>query len=451
MCVASKGGSPLIYVLFIVLLFLSLINFFISKFNVLYPSVVVCSVFTLSSFVYLLNYSSWNVPLDSSTCCFIVSALTLFSVSTVIGGSFKLSEYITARCLCRYRYKDLMSFEVSKKTVHMMCFICICTVISYFRHQYLLSLSLGNTAGIAGMIHSIRSVVQSDADAFRLSHLLNVGLVFTRASGFISLFLIINNYINKDRSSIGLYLIQLCFVLTLILSTGRGGFIVLFTSIIYDVYILHRLKNDSNINIKIIKFSIIGIFLFFVIFRLLGYLSGNSKILSLWDAISIYAGSSILCLNDLLVNGWHSAAYWGQNTFRGLFNILRMFGGNFASVSNHAEMAYWGNYGSNVYTSFYTYLLDFDIYGVLFLQLVLGLLSGFYWGKYTDKNKCSLFLLIVYGRFWGYTFVYYSIAERFFSELWALNTFVEIFFYILIIKFLFNKQNFVTKGNDFIR
>jgi oligosaccharide repeat unit polymerase len=407
------------------------------------------AVFTGSSFMLALN-SSWNYQISFGTYMFITSAVVIFSLGAIIGKSFQ-NEIRTKKTLAEHsnhRYNsawdEVSRFTISGLAMFLISFLCMLVTGFYLLHQYRLSLTLGNTSGIMGVVGAIRSVVQTNQDVFQLSMLLNIGISFTRAAGFICEFLIIVNLFNKQKKIYKYIIPLICLLLNTILATGRGALISIVTAGIFDIYIIRRLKGDRSINRKIIKYIVIGFLLFTAAFRVLGTLTGKSAILSAWDTISIYTGSSVLCLDSLLKNGWELSAFFGRHTFTGIYNILRSLGFSLPYLSNHAEMVRWSHFSSNVYTSFYPYLLDFGVMATLVLQVVISIIFGMVWNKY-NKGKCSYLLLITFGRFWGSALVYYSIAERLGSSYLALNAFTEIFFYILLIR-LFLKRVKSTSG-----
>lgn len=411
--------------------FLFVINYILSGKKILFPSVIVSAMFTLSSLFAALN-SKWGIQIQAKTYMILLVAIMIFSIGCLI-GNIKLIVFGS-----KWRHKESflnvtkIIIPVDKAVV--VAAICMIVSLVYFRHQLELSYAYGNTRGINGMIGTLRNAMVQDADVARLGILLNLGISFTKAAGIISLYIIIFSIIKKKKCKFITVLPLLCLIINIIISTGRGALIMVVTSAIYDVYALFYLKNDRKINHKIIKYGVILVVAFVFAFRVLGTLTGKSEALDFWDTLSIYIGSPIVCIDHVIQEGIGVTTQFGYNTFKGIYNMLSRFIGNMGLISNHDEKFRWASYSSNIYTALYPYLIDFGILGMIVIQFVLGVVNGAFWRKYTSSSTISDFILIIYGRFFGGALVYYSIAERFFSNYLALNAIAELVFYIVILR-----------------
>lgn len=428
--------------LLIILLILAT-NYLVSNRNIFFPSVIVSAVFFISVLLVVLNQSQWDYKVSFQTVCFISCALILFSIGVYVGNRVgRLARYKKSTS-----YLDKNSFGIEISGFNMICLsaISILITISYGLHQYKLAESLGNTRGLGGVIETIRSQVLINPDVFQLGIVLNVGIVFVRALGFVCLFMVVSSILYGKRGILK-YLIPIaCLVINILFATGRSAFITMVVSCLFFIYIVQKRREVLRFNKKMIRYTAIGVIVFFVIFRLAGVLTGKSAILSLWDTVSIYAGSSVVCLDNFLLEMAEiieNNSLFGIKTFKGIYNLLNKLGGDFPQGSNHAEFVFWGDgkYASNVYTAFYPYLQDFGVLCTLFMQVLIGFLFGVVWKRYNSKNA-SLFLTITYGVFFGTPLAFYSIAENLFTSNLALNVFVEVFFYILFIRFVLHKKS----------
>lgn len=432
------------WLLLATLLAITLGAYFLNSGVFLHPGVIASAVFSMSAFFLCLN-PQWQIMISFKTYVFIVCGVFLFVVGCQVGGIINLPiKLLKNDCVDRISLFNMPRIAEKKKILWLVDLICIGVVLLYFRNQYQVSVSLGNRNGISGMISTLRSVVQTDTDAFQLGILLNTGLAFCRAAGNICLFLLIDSIATRKGKKRYFLIPIACLFSSVILSTGRGAFIGIVTAIVYDIYIVQKIRTGKEINRKMIKYAFVGFILFFVVFRLLGTLTGKSSVLSFWDTLSIYVGSSIGCLDNFLNGTWQLSTPFASSTFRGIYNIFHMLGFPAPAASNHAEMFRWQQYSSNVYTSFYPYLLDFGVPLTLVIQILLGLLCGLLWKKYVSREN-SFFLVINYGHLWGGSLVYFSIAERLCSNMLALNVFVEVFFTLILIRLLCKKTD--IKGN----
>lgn len=425
------------FLLFIALLGLTYFNLIQTNYQLLSPSVVVSGMFMFSSLILLLNGNDWGFVISAYTGLFIVFSLSLFSLGAFYGTH--LVAHSIQRASTRMGRAGVWlsdngnDIDIPKYGMLAINIICLIATIGYIKHQSDLALALGNTRGVWGIVDAIRTQVVSyhDESITNLGHVMNTGLAFTRAAGTVSFFLLAVNFSNRKKYL--KYAVPIaCFIINTIFSTGRAGFIGMAVMVMYNIFIVRRMRNGlPNANKKIIKYVLVGACVTLLVFRLLGNLTGKSAILSVWQTISIYIGSPLLCLDTVLTNGWSTSAFFGQYSFRGLYNIFGMLGFTVPDLILHEEMIRWGNYASNIYTSYYPYIRDFGLSVALLLQVVIGFLSGYIWKRYIS-GKSGWFTYVTFGRFWGTAFVYYVIAERLTSTFLALNVFVEILFYFVI-------------------
>ena len=422
------------WLLFVILFLFTLRSFLSNGKLILHPAVLPAIMFTLSSLLLALN-PEWKYEISLGTIVYIVFALLSFSFGIKIGVPQK-----TGRSNPIVLEGIIIKDEVNPKLMFLVSAICVFVTYKYAQNQYAASVMLGNNLGWAGVILTLRGALNYDTDVFQLSTSLNLGISFTRAISYTSLFLLISSLINKTGKW-KLYVVPiLCMFANIILATGRGGFINVIATIIFDIYIICRLKGVKNIERKITKYSAIGLGLFLAVFLGLGTLTGKNEVLSTWDAISIYIGSSILCLDYLINHGSTSPfTFLGMHTFKGLYGLFARFIPGLPTLGNHAEMVRWSDYSSNVYTSFGPYITDYGLKGSLFILLLAGFIFSRAWYKLLRCTHLSV-LTLVYGRFFGYALCMSSIAERLFSEYLALNVLVELFIYVIILKYCIKQK-----------
>lgn len=425
------------YLLLLMLIVIAVCNYLISGKNVLFPSVIVSGVFCISAFLIVINEKYWQYEVSIDTVVIICLAVVLFSVGSLLGSKVVMPD----RREKHFFEKGYCNLDISRFNMRWISLICLIVTFTYAYHQYRLAATLGNEAGIMGVIETIRSQVLINPDVYQLGMFMNIGIAFGRAMGYVCLFNVVTGFICGYRDNKKYIIPIVCLVINTILATGRSAFITMTVSCLFDIYIIQRKCGKQKFNNKMIKYIVIGIVVFFTIFWLAGALTGKSGILSLWDTISIYAGSSVLCLDSFIKHPHPISTTFGMRSFVGLYNFLNRIGFAFPQGSNHAEFVFWqgGKYSSNIYTALFPYIQDFSIAGAIILQLFLGIIFGLIWKRYIGNYAGSM-LLITYGRFWGTPLAFYSITEVLFTSNIALNTIVEIFFYIVIIRMIFTKN-----------
>lgn len=433
------------WLLFLILLVITFFNFIVCKKDIMDPTVIVGAVFSLSAFMLCLNYE-WGIQISGMTVAFISICVFVFSVGCLLGKKINICKSVREKDTKKKKAFFVTAAEVmnnlviSRKIFALGSILCIIVTVCFFLRQYNLSLLLGNTEGIRGIVGTIRLASRTDPEVFQLGMVLNVGIAFVRAAGYICIYVVTYKIIHKKGKHVKYFVPIVCLVINSIIATGRGAFISIVCAILFDIYHVRRMNGDKKVSAKFIKYIFGGVIVFLVVFWQLGTLTGQSAVWSLWETLSIYVGSPIICLDNLLDTGWVSSTDFGMHTFKGIYSMLKTFGFPVTVVGNHAEMFRWSGYSSNVYTSFFPYLLDFGIVITIVIQMFLGLIIGYVWKCYNECNTLRLFTGITYGRFWGSALVYFSIAERICTNMLALNVFVEIFFYSIFIRFLFKKR-----------
>lgn len=416
------------WILFSLLLIMTGFAYKSHKKIILHPTVLVFGMFMLSTLVLCLN-PEWKYEVAISTICYLFFALVAFALGVKIGSSNNSRVQISS-----IQNEQLLAININKKAMVVVCAICIGVSYAYAKNQYAAAAALGNVFGWPGVIMTLRNALNTDLDVFQLSTPLNLGISFTRAISYTSLFLLLTSIINRT-SNWKWYVIPIaCLFVNLVLSTGRGGFINFVAVVIFDIYIICKIKGIKDINKKITRYAVVGFSVFMVIFLALGTLTGKDEVLSVWDQISIYIGSSVLCFDYLLGHGGLDSSFFGMHTFKGFYGLLGRFTPGISSLGNHSEKVLWSNYSSNVYSAFGAYYADFGVIGSILFLVFVGYIFGKVWTKYINLRKVSI-LAVVYGRFFGYALCMFSIAERLCSEFLALNVFVEILMYYMIFKY----------------
>ncbi len=415
--------------LFVLIFVLAIISYHFSHRNVFSPGFIICAVFSLSAVFVVLNGDNWSYTVSFNALVYLVIALALTLIGIYAGTKIVFTTRRTRRTTDAFSLSNDIGISLNWMIVLSMASLAV--VYIYFRHQLATSISLGNGSGIAGMIYTLRSHVYEEEN-FQLGTALNIGISLLRAVGYTSTFLFINQLVVHKKIGWKYIIPVVVLIIYNILSTGRGGFIGFVCAILYDLY--YSLKRTGKIIKpgKTVRYIAIGFIAFIILFWQLGKLTGKNEVLSFWDTMSIYIGSSILCFDDILSNV-NSFNFIGTNSFKGIYNILARFGFNVTTLSNHADKIRWNGYSSNVFTAFYPYYCDYGPIVSMLMILIVGFIIGMLWRKYQNESD-NITIGILYGRFVAGSTAMYSIAERLLSNTLALNAIVEIVLTILIIR-----------------
>lgn len=399
--------------------------------RILFPSVLISGIFTFSLLILFLNTSKWSFNLSYQTAIFLFVSVNTLSLSMYFGYKIKSDKEIK-------RTNGDLSISLNKSIFFNL--ICVIVTFGFFIHQF----NLARTNGASSLLQVVGVLRNLNDDSNQsVGIVLNIGISFLRAYSIVCLFIYISKKVNKKMISWRYLVPILCSVFYYIMTTGRGQFIYLLLAIVFDLYIILKGRYSFGSNKKFIKYLIIAFCIFIGIFWGLGFLTNKSQVTSIWDSFSIYFASGLKNLDIIILNVVNSSeepAFSSRFVFHGLYNILILLGFTIKKdiYPNFGigEMHWWkgGAHGSNIYSAFAPYIVDYGIVITILFQIMIGLLIGYLWRK-IEKGTASLVLKITYGKFIGNAIVYYPIAERICGEYFAINVIVEFVFYYILVEF----------------
>ncbi len=383
----------MIYLLFIGMLILFFVSFFLFQKNILNPSVILCSVFLVSLFFTILNIKNWEIKLHSNTVLLILETVIAF----ILGNGM---IYLLPR-----KYKTFSEFkneniEIKVPSFKIMLIINIILSIllyKYFREIYKLSLIGGNPGGYNLMLFYAR---EAQLKFNNVNRVLTYAIYFVKSISYVCLFILSYNSIYKKFKIKNLVLVTptLIYLGFIILSTGRTEFIYLLVFILVMFFTLYQQKYsfDSKLTKKIIIYGILILLLFFVIFSLVGLLTGKTQSRSIFEMISIYVGSSIPALDIYINSPIIPNTYFGENTLIPFYKILRVLGYEKGPLIYPAsEFLFFGGIATNIYTAIRKYYQDFGIVGLNLITFLLGCFYGIFF-HYSSYKKNNFFCMILY-------------------------------------------------------
>ena len=188
------------------------------------------------------------------------------------------------------------------------------------------------------------------------------------------------------------------------------------------------------VDVKIILLGVVGIIVFLILFRFLGFLTGKTDVRNLWDDISIYIGSSIVGLNQYLREPGQSE-FFGKETLYNIYTILRKLRlTSIAEYNTPLEFIYFSDFRTNIYTSLRRYIQDYGQFGMLFIFFIQGMFySG--WMEKIKRTTTSAINIIIFCSIF-YPVVEVAIDEQFVSNIFTLATlyqsiYLYIFFHLI--------------------
>jgi oligosaccharide repeat unit polymerase len=271
--------------------------------------------------------------------------------------------------------------------------------------------------------------------------IINQGILLSRCIAYYFAYAIVFNVVKKKFNKYNLlYFIPIIiYFFDLILSTQRANMIafVSFVLIIYMIIIRKEEVNTKKSNFRILKFGAVGAVILVVVFTFLGLFTGKTQSLGIINSLLIYTGSSILALNQWLLDPTTSA-FFGESTLRLFYAGIGKFGFDVPIYNEYffEHVQIGENVRTNIFTPLRRYIQDYSYTGLFFIQFITGLIYGFFI-KVLVNSKYAGLGLILYANFF-YPIFSASIEERIMTNYLSLTTIYTVFYFVIIV-IVFNK------------
>ncbi|WP_195540292.1 O-antigen polymerase [Eubacterium maltosivorans] len=441
--------------LFLTLIIFTLLVLVVNNGDFLDPLCLSCEVFTFSTFIALLNQKTWQLEFFSAKTYFtIILALVFFGIGEIIIKIFFSKKLFVAHKEKRIMLLSQTPINLSKKLTLGISLMMLVGALQILKKTYEISLQVGNTDGVMGMLASARvAYIYTDlslgTDLAIFSFLIN-------AMGYIFTFILVYNTVHFGKRSFSIITVFpiVVFFFTAALGTGRTVFIRYIVVIItMSVLFVYQKKNIQKTSVpylcKLIILVFLALIIFFTFFQILGIFTGKTGNLTAWDTFSIYTGSSISAFNNFITNYRPVSHFWGNESFYGIYGILNKFSSYFPNESIHLDFVYFTSiYKTNVYTSLRSYIYDFGFIGMCVIQLLIGMAFSFCYMQIRKKRNNFLSILI-YGYF-NYGLVMQGIEDTLFRSFMSITQIFELFFIIIIYIFLIKPKIFIKNDSNLV-
>ncbi|MCG0678635.1 oligosaccharide repeat unit polymerase [Lactiplantibacillus plantarum] len=434
--------------LLVLLLFLTLLaNYRASEHVLVAPSVIFAGSFCLSSFWALMYAGKWNLDLHMNTFLVILLGTLEFSLIAYVFHVF-------------YPKRSLPDFEenVEVNSVNINTWKIIVIVLFEIAVMVLTLKAVRNIVpdgSISQAIYAYRSQVIDPVKSLSLKSLPRIVVLsraFTDAIGYFFAYLSVKDLILMKKFNIK-YIFPFIFAMANGLMLGsRGSTMMLLLSALIYSYCLFMKKNkwngSRNSRIMLIAFAIFVVIA--VSFQSLASLLGrNVSQFSGGDYLAIYLGAEIKNLDTFLQSNIMPVQHGiiGGQTFINLNSTFsKVFGLRDSKYSLNLPFLTVNGYSlGNVYTAFYSYIVDFGYVGVPILVGIMSIISQFSFEKmrrFSVEGSVPLSVLI-YGRIaTALVFVFFS--NKFYEDIFTLTFIRMIVFWVILNWFLFG-----SKGNPF--
>lgn len=419
----------MIYFLFFSVILLAIIYLLLYSLDVASPSFLAASMFTLSIFINVCKVGSWGI--DYSLKAYAVIMLGLLS----LGGGEMLVRIISHRKhFYSYNSSGIEStpypLHIAKGIFYILLFCALTILVCDFVATYKLSLLGESGTMLMSARHAM--VVEDVRKGAVLTRLLGLN----QAVAYISIYLILyNSIVCGDKNNKKYIIFILIFLGNAVLSTGRNTFLrmISYTLILFWILYLKKYKSSWNTVYQLGKYGFIGLFAFLGIFLLVGHLSGKGIYNTSIEIISYYMGSSINLFNQYIVDPGQSANnFFGEHTFYGVYNILRILGFDIPRMVQPLEFRYIPHYEPNIYTAFRRYIQDFGLLGLSLVMFFLGIFYTILRIRAANDKKSGW--KTIFFAFSMYPISEIAIEERFFMDYITASTFINILWLFIVYK-----------------
>lgn len=208
-----------------------------------------------------------------------------------------------------------------------------------------------------------------------------------------------------------------------ILSTGRT-FILFFLAAAFGPIVALRKIHLS----KIFVFGVIPFFSIYIAYSFL-FAKGIANPKDIFDlfsqafeTITQYFVGGIYGFDQIIRGNLVIESNFGEYVFRFFYSILEKFGYNIKAQALIQPFIRYP-FRTNIFTFYQPYYLDFDIFGTLIFQFLLGLLYGYFYRKITCRSV-KTFDLCLYG------LLFYPLIMQFFQDQYVslTSTWIQLFF-----------------------
>lgn len=407
------------------------------------PSFLGCAMFTFSSIVYALVMNDMygkDISLQTAIiivallfCLYLGEQMSNMVTVTVGKSSFeKRNRPITNR----------NPYVLSNTNIVILTAIVFVACLVYFVDVYKFSIRIGNTSGsIWLMSEYVRHAANYGTGKvlYSPSTIVSQLTIIAEILIYFCVYVYMTNLVSYGERKLKVLIPCLGYILYVVACDSRSYLIRNITIIAIIVFsVLSSVKSSSRtVNRKIMKFGLIAIVGFIVVFRVLGYRTGTSENYTFVDNIAKYVSSSVYGLNEYIEGGRSGNRLFGQGVFRLIYAKLNDFGCSFEIGSPHGEFYVYKSGQSNIYTGLKTPIEDFTVFGAgIFLMI---------WGAWANsaiksvrKNGPSLLRCAGAGLLF-FPIIMLSIGSQWGNTL-SITTLYMLFYLFLLTKVIERKE-----------
>lgn len=359
---------------FALFLSLAIIAYIIAEYDIIHPFAIISSMIAFTSFMSLLAPDVWHIGISFFACCVMLLGLLSFGA-----GSIWTDKHLLGGDVQRWNFSQ----QSISNTVLVVSTI-VCLAFAYYEAEvfYEASLKLGNEAGRAGMIRTIR--LASEAQLYTMPRSLVYGNYVAEALFYCCSYVFFSRFLSREGSfawqDLKYTVPLLAYLPLLILSAAR---LVLFQRVIFLVVlggILYQRKHDFSLACKrrVLTCTVLSGGGFLLLFLAFGFFTGKVTMDSnSFLILAHYGGLSLPALSVYLESTFLDSPYIGVTTLWEVYRKLSVFG---MEIPDWREVMYvflpfvsFNGIDTNVYTGLRRYIQDYGIVGMSLFMMIWGM------------------------------------------------------------------------------
>ena len=399
------------------------INFRIANKDFMNPAVIFSLIFLLQAVMCTLALTYMSLTFHIETVLILTVAFTIFTLFNFYYHSKSSSKKQIA---AKIPLKNSELTYINLPTWISLVFIGLLLLVIFLKYQQLTQLANAldhSDYSLSQKISLFDNLVKFDSEHYRKLAILppryyNILRITTFAFGYLTLFVIINNFIVSKKIKIEQVITILLMCVSIYLAGSRSPLLRLVTFAVFIYYILY-LRKDSSSKIKkqlIKKLLLVGV-VTVALFLVTLNLFGRSNNYNLFHYLFIYTGAPLYNL-DVFIQTYAlpiPQEFFGQQTFFKLYNyIFLKFDSKSLYTLDLPFVRYNIKYGlGNVYTTFYQFIYDF---GLIFWIPVFSVIPWFYSTIYYKIQSQFLKNTVIDFRLFLYAYLLNDLCMLFFSN-----------------------------------
>lgn len=387
-------------------------NLKINDFDYLNPACVFGEVFLFSELVCLANIKRFEIIFHYQTLLIVLFALTLFTT---------FSYFLKKKTDIKICYLNIEKINVQNKYTVFLIALHIITIIAFIKYLYNITdfynihfAYNGKVFGLPNIIKLYDTLTKFWVDTYqkidvRIPLIYRIGNPISYGFSLIYIYIIINNYF-VDKKINPLHVINvLLLCVNIYINGSRSPLFRLLTMAILLFYIYSfkngkRKRQEKNGQLTILLI-IVGVLLVFgmLMIAVMSLIGRNFSIDKLGEYLFTYLGAPLVNFDNYIAKKGFMSHTWliGAQTFKSAYNYIGKWTHNTALLNYPTINVFtYSNNGieiGNVYSTFYPWIYDLGLIGLLLIIPVILYYCVSY--RYillkplkTDKISFSLFI-----------------------------------------------------------